>query len=446
MERYFHSVRLDKEKCRGCTNCIKRCPTEAIRVREGKARIIDMRCIDCGECIRACPNHAKYAVTDSLEILQKFKYNVALIAPSLLGQFKPKITPQKILEGILGAGFDDVFEVAQGAEIVSFLTEQYLKENSDKKPVISTACPVILRLIQVRFPNLLDNMLPINTPMHIAAKLARDKAVRETGLPPENIGVIFITPCPAKVTAIRQPEGVESVGVDGAISMQEIYPLILQNISKSNGQKVLKSSGLGIGWARAGGEAMALKGIKTLAVDGIHNVISVLEEVELGRFDDIDYLECNSCIGGCVGGVLTVENSYVARVRIRDIAENNKCESEHDYNKVLEEFKQGQYRFLNKFEPRPIMQLDDDVVQAMRKLERLEETLKNLPQLDCGSCGSPNCRALAEDIVQGMAAETDCIFKLRSEVEKLATNIMELAHKVPPAMGTERNSGRGEEK
>ena len=88
MIRNFHSVRLDPEKCKGCTNCIKRCPTEAIRVHDGKATIIEERCIDCGECIRACPNHAKFAVTDELDKLAAYKYNIALPAPSFFGQFK----------------------------------------------------------------------------------------------------------------------------------------------------------------------------------------------------------------------------------------------------------------------------------------------------------------------------------------------------------------------
>ncbi|MDK2889257.1 MAG: hypothetical protein PWP72_2135, partial [Thermoanaerobacter sp.] len=73
---------MDEEKCRGCTNCIKHCPTEAIRVRKGRARIIEERCIDCGECIRVCPNQAKLAITDSLEKLKDFKYTIALPAPS----------------------------------------------------------------------------------------------------------------------------------------------------------------------------------------------------------------------------------------------------------------------------------------------------------------------------------------------------------------------------
>ena len=80
--KYFHSVRLDMDKCKGCTNCIKKCPTEAIRVQHGKANITNTLCIDCGECIRVCPYHAKIAFTDGLSSIQAFKYKIALPAPA----------------------------------------------------------------------------------------------------------------------------------------------------------------------------------------------------------------------------------------------------------------------------------------------------------------------------------------------------------------------------
>ena len=65
MDKFYHSVRLDESLCKGCINCIKRCPTEAIRVRGGKASINNKFCIDCGECIRVCPHHAKLATYDN---------------------------------------------------------------------------------------------------------------------------------------------------------------------------------------------------------------------------------------------------------------------------------------------------------------------------------------------------------------------------------------------
>ena len=84
MADFYHSVRLDRDKCRGCTNCIKRCPTGAIRVRGGKAHIIKERCIDCGECINVCPHHAKYAEYESLEKINEYKY---LIEKDLVGKY-----------------------------------------------------------------------------------------------------------------------------------------------------------------------------------------------------------------------------------------------------------------------------------------------------------------------------------------------------------------------
>ena len=84
---YSHSVLLDEKLCKGCTNCIKKCPMEAIRVQRGKARILNDKCIDCGECIRTCPYKAKVAHTDSWELLAEYKYTIALPAPSLYMQF-----------------------------------------------------------------------------------------------------------------------------------------------------------------------------------------------------------------------------------------------------------------------------------------------------------------------------------------------------------------------
>src|SRR5690606_37307330 len=128
MAEYYHSVTLDKDKCRGCTNCIKRCPTEAIRVREGKARIIAERCIDCGECIRVCPYHAKIAVTDPLSSIDRFQYKIALPAPALYGQFKDVTDINDILYALKGLGFDYVYEVARGADYTTAFVKEKLKE------------------------------------------------------------------------------------------------------------------------------------------------------------------------------------------------------------------------------------------------------------------------------------------------------------------------------
>ena len=203
MNKFSHSVYLMEEKCKGCLNCIKRCPTQAIRVRNGRASIISEYCTDCGECIRHCPHHAKQTKLDHLDILKQFEYTVALPAPSLYGQFNHLTDVNIVLTALLDLGFDDVFEVSGAAELVSEATRIYIREHREQWPLISTACPTIERLIRVKFPNLIEHLLPILPPMEVAAMLARKKAVQDSGLTESQIGIIFLSPCPSKATFIR---------------------------------------------------------------------------------------------------------------------------------------------------------------------------------------------------------------------------------------------------
>jgi iron only hydrogenase large subunit-like protein len=428
METPLHSVRLDREKCMGCTNCIKRCPTEAIRVRDGKARIMDERCIDCGECIRVCPHFAKYAVTDKIESINQYPYRIALPAPSLYGQFKAAQSVESVLAALRTIGFDSVFDVARAADIVSAASRAYIRRPDVPKPVISSACPAILRLLRVLFPNLLDHVLPFNAPIEVAARIAREEFCAQRGVAPEDVGVFFITPCPAKMTAIHSPMGIEKSGVDGCLSMIDVYGLLTPHIKKQlqEGEN-LAATDSGIGWAVAGGEALALGTDSYLAVDGVQNVIQVLEEIENERFPDLVFFEGLACTGGCVGGALAFENKYVAKDRIRRLAEQNRGKA--DWLKAAQQYAEDEelLRFNAPVLPVASLRLDDDLVVAMRKMEQLERINEDLPGLDCGSCGSPTCRALAEDVVRGYRTEMDCIFKLRDKLKVLAAELVQLA-------------------
>ncbi|HEX9059081.1 MAG TPA: [Fe-Fe] hydrogenase large subunit C-terminal domain-containing protein [Clostridia bacterium] len=433
---YFHSVTLDEEKCRGCTNCIKRCPTEAIRVRKSKARITDERCIDCGECIRVCPYHAKKALSDPFEDIYNFKYRVAIPAPSLYGQFKPSISRNHVLNALKKIGFDKVFEVARAAEIVSQATRDLISKGEFKKPLISSACPAVVRLIQVRFPNLIDNIVKLESPMEVAAKIVKREITKSEGIPFKDIGVFFITPCAAKVTSVKAPYETKESYVDGVISIKDVYLKILSWLQKLNGVENLEHAGFeGIGWANSGGEGSVLGTDKFLAVDGIHNVITILEEIENDKLEDVEFIEALSCTGGCLGGPLTVENQYVAKTRIKKHIEEAKSK------KISASQDEGceDLVWTGFVEHKPVMKLDVDMKEAMKKLEILEKINTGLPGLDCGACGAPNCRALAEDIVRGYANETDCIFKLRERVRDLAKQMIELEAKMPPVM--DRDTG-----
>lgn len=430
---YFHSVTLDEEKCRGCTNCIKRCPTEAIRVRKGKARIINERCIDCGECIRVCPYRAKKAISDPFDIIYQYKYRVALPAPTFYGQFKPDVQRNQLLAALKQVGFDEVYEVARAAEIVTAATKKLLKKEGLKKPLISSACPAVVKLIQVRFPSLIDNLVRLESPMEVAARVAKNKAAKIKNIPLDEIGVFFITPCAAKVTSVKAPYEKEKSFVDGVISIKDVYLKVLNKLDAAAvSTEELEQAGFdGIRWANSGGESLALGIDMFLAVDGIHNVITILEEVENDRLEGVEFVEALACTGGCLGGPLAVENVYVAKTRLKKFIDEAKA-------KCIAQDKPEQYEdeleWTANIEHKSVMKLDENIQKAMKKLETLERINMELPGLDCGACGAPSCRALAEDIVRGNADETDCIFKLREKVRNLAVQMMDLEAKMPPVM------------
>lgn len=434
MEDFFHSVKLDEDKCVGCTNCIKRCPTEAIRVRGGKAVIAAERCIDCGECIRICPHHAKRATYMHLSMLENFKYSIALPAPTLYGQFNNLDDIDYILTGLKKIGFDAVYEVSRAAELISEATRRLITEGKLKRPVISSACPAIVRLIRVRFPDLCDHVLPLKAPMEVAAYIAKRAAIKHTGLKESEIGCFFITPCPAKVTDIKMPLGIEKSMVDGAIAISEVFPVLSQAMDKLTEPELepIASSGIiGVSWSTSGGEASALLSDKYLAADGVENVIRVLGEIEDERIGDLDFIELNACASGCVGGVLCVENPYVAKARIQRLRKYLPVAQNHLRTEVVPEAMgwNGPLKFSN------VLTLSDDLDEAMRIMGKIDEMETKLPGLDCGACGSPTCRAFAEDVIKGKCSRTDCIFIYRDEIKKMADTIAELGGGAHPLKG-----------
>ncbi len=442
MDKFIHSVRLDEDACQGCINCIKYCPTQAIRVQNGKARIKSEYCVDCGRCIRYCPHHAKIATYDSVDDLKNYEYKVALPAPSLYSQFNNLTHVDTVLNALLAIGFDDVFEVSAAAELVTQATRDYMEEHPmTDRPYISTACPTIVRLIRVKYPALLPCLLPIKPPIEIAAEIARKKAIQDSGLPSDKIGLFFISPCPSKVTYVKSPLGVEKSQVDKALAIKDIYPLLLEHMTDDVSKLIpLSTAGrIGIGWGSSGGEAAGLETDNYLACDDMMSSLRVLEELEDKKYNDLKFVELNACNGGCVGGTLNVENPYIANAKskklLRYVVENPyfstaKTKKPLHYLPVSEtctiDIHDIQFEWEKKVEYEPVFQLGGSLKERLEMLNMIEDLVDDLPGLDCGSCGAPTCRALAEDIVRGDTAKTDCIYYFEDYIRNLTGEISKL--------------------
>ena len=431
-----HSVLLDSEACRGCTNCIKRCPVEAIRVRKGKASIIAERCIDCGECIRHCPHKAKKADSDPLAVIKRFDYAIALPAPAFYAQFDASFSSGDIFAALLSLGFHSIVEVAEAAELVASATAAVLADPRRPRPLISSSCPAVARLIQVRYPSLLENLVKVISPMEAAARLAKERA-RSLGLR-GRVGAVFISPCPAKVTAARAPLSLARSEVDGVVSFVDMHKPMLDALSrvKSGGKTeavFLPSAGPdGVAWARSEGESEKHAGCASIAVDGIDRVISLLEEIENGILSDVDFVEALACPDGCVGGPLATANPSLARARVR--AREGERRRLLLSPRVPSASERSDLAWSSEIASLPALLLHADFRTASTMLEELERIAATLPGLDCGSCGAPSCRALAEDIVRGTAAENDCIFILRERLRGLTRELIELEDFEPPSL------------
>ena len=408
MNRYEHSVYLDEKKCSGCTACLKHCPTEAIRIRDGHASIDPDRCIDCGECIRVCPHNAKKAVCEKLSAMDKFKWKIALPAPSLYGQFDNLEDVDYVLDGLTKIGFDDVFEVSAAAELVSAYTRLYLKTEGVKKPAISSACPVVIRLIGLRFPSLTDNIIHMLPPMEVAAMLARKRAKREhPELTDEEIGVCFISPCPAKVSYVKNGFAGYKSQVDTVVSINDIYFQLIAKMQPKADIKSLSNSGMiGIGWASTGGEATAIFNESYLAADGIENVIRVLDQVENGNIPPLEFIELNACSGGCVGGVMTMQNPFIAKARLQTL--RRYLPVSQNFLSKEESYIPESYIFNEIPTYHPISRLSDSMAESMRMMADIQKLRDTLPGIDCGACGAPNCRAFAEDAVRNRSCGAKC--------------------------------------
>ncbi|MCE5347787.1 MAG: 4Fe-4S binding protein [Bacteroidales bacterium] len=409
---FHHALKVDNDLCFGCTHCMTACPTQAIRVKNGKATIIANRCVDCGQCYIACPVSAIDVEQDDLEMIFKFPVRVILIPSVLIGQFPRKILTSDIYDALKEIGFTHIFEVETSIDMVLDSYKQFMDEHKER-PMISTFCPAIVRLIQVKYPSLVGNLLRVNPPINMSAVYFMEK-LKASGIRENEIGLFYATPCAAKIAAIKSPVGEIKSPVTGVINMNFLYNRILKYLqNKRTDTGVHHTDDLtskGILWSLTRGEVVHVSG-RTLAIDGMKNVNEFLENIENEKFDTFDFLELRACDESCAGGILISGNRFLTVERLQKRALRYKDQETTQELKTKNDFQNIKInQFLDNIEPRPMGRLDENTAIALKKMERKHRLMCFLPGLDCGGCGAPDCETLSEDIVQGNALISQCVF------------------------------------
>ena len=406
---FHHALKVVPELCTGCTHCVKACPTEAIRVRNGLAEIFEDRCVDCGECYKACPVSAIIIEQDDFEDIFNFKARVALLPSVLIGQFPSHIKNGEIFGSLKKLGFTHIIEIDSVVDIVQEGYDRFMNKEEIERPHISTFCPAIVRLIQVKFPSLVKNLIKVKPPSDIAAVHYR-RLIEDEGYEPEELGLFYVTPCAAKIASVKSQEGLQKSVIDGVINMEYLYNrmlrLIMNNEVEAEQDNACDLTPKGILWSLTRGESTHQQG-RCLAIDGISNVTHFLEKLEESEDQNFDFLELRACDESCAGGVLISGNRFLTVERLNGRA--GRCESMNSIENprckyIEEEFDMGEIK------EQSMLVLDKDRVVAIEKMRKIEDLLKVLPGIDCAACGSPTCKSLAEDIVQNRAELSWCVF------------------------------------
>ena len=424
-EKRISYVEIDETRCNGCVLCMKACPTKAIRVKENRIARIEGVCIDCGECVRVCPRNAIKAITIRPHELEKSHFEIVSPSPVIYAQFGEDVMPNDILLALRRMGFRYVHDQSYTNEMFNVAMELYIQERRKDTdapwPLISPICPVVVRLISHRFPSLLQHIPPLVAPREIVAREAKRRLSEKYGCSEDEINVLHITPCPAKMVCIKEPLFQERSYLDAAVGISHVYDRVAENLKGLEEDMVLHhSGGIGLGWGMSGGEIAGLN-MNCLAVSGLQETIKYLGKIELGLLNHIDYIEFRLCTEGCLGGPLTVADKYQAKHNLQRLVRMFGVEKRVKYEYVRRLYEKGWF-FTDKREFKVQALSKEEISKKLEKQTRVEEILAKLPRKECGVCGSPDCQTFAQDVVEGRATVDQCIFLSREHLSLRSSN------------------------
>ena len=400
---------LKKSNCKNCYKCIRHCPVKAIRFSGNQAHIIGNECILCGQCFVVCPQNAKEIVDETEKakvLLQSGDPVIVSLAPSFIANYEG-VGINAMRKALKQLGFYDVEETAIGATIVKTEYERMLKED-ERDVIITSCCHSINLLIQKHYPQALEYLADVVSPMQAHCKDIKSRF--------PNAKTVFIGPCVAKKDEAEHYEGI----VDAVLTFEELTEWFkAENIEleKEMDNDICSRARF---FPTTGGilktMAQDIPGYTYLALDGVENCIAALKDIIDGKVHKC-FIEMSACVGSCVGG--PVMEKYHRSSAVKDYIAVSGYAGTKDF-----EVSQPKANELKKnfgyIELRSQMPSDMEIQNVLRQMGKFKPS----QELNCGSCGYNTCREKAIAILQGKAEISMCLPFLKDKAESFSDAIV----------------------
>ena len=400
---------LKKSNCKNCYKCIRHCPVKAIRFSGNQAHIIGNECILCGHCFVVCPQNAK-EIVDSTEkvrvLLQSGDPVYVSLAPSFIANYDG-VGIESIRKALKKLGFADVEETALGATMVKNEYERMLKEE-ERDIVIASCCHSVNLLIQKYFPNLLQYLADVMSPMQAHCS---DIKKRVPGAK-----TVFIGPCVAKKDEAEYYEGI----VDAVLTFEELTNWLKEERIELETEIDTTPDSRARFFPTTGGVlktmAQDAPGYTYIAIDGVENCISALKDIESGKIHNC-FIEMSSCVGSCIGG--PVMEKYHSTSPIKDFITIANYAGVRDFS-VDQPTPAELKKNFSSIEHKLQTPSENEIMTVLRQMGKF----KPADELNCGSCGYNSCREKAIAIIQGKAESSMCLPFLKDKAESFSDTIV----------------------
>lgn len=414
----LQTIYTEKNNCQDCYKCVRRCPVKAIKIEDHSASIITELCINCGYCTTICPAGAKKIRNDvaaAKQLINSGEKVIAAIAPSWVSEFS-EYSASSLISTLKQLGFHEVSEVALGAEMVSESVNQYLNQQKSGT-FISSCCPTVVSLIQKYYPEHIDKVVPIMSPMLAHASYLKS-------LYPEPIKIVFMGPCIAKKNEAEEHEGL----VDVSLTFQELAQWLEKEASyfeedETQSHFYPNKAADGSLYPVDGGMINSLKSqastvdLEYMSFSGRNSVKDVLNNLEGIAPDNLCFLELMTCSGGCVNGPGCSENNSIAKKRASIIRTHQQTSSaERMLRRPIEidlEYVKSQIEIPKHQE--------EDILEALQSIGKFSSK----DELNCSGCGYENCRDFAQALIEGKAESSMCVSYMRKVAQNKASVLLQ---------------------